>query len=175
MKSYFITLGLVAALIFTCTGESCNKSSQSALNDGFAASVRVSSFGTDLTKGFTKLRHDGAIPQDTFDFVIAKLKLADIAGHALNKTLADLVAKYPDGNIPPAEFSPIALVFNSDIYTPIVDVFGVVAKLSPANQALLSVSIAGIKLAINTIRNLVNKHSAELGLPEIKELSYGIA
>jgi hypothetical protein len=176
MIRFFTTLGLLAVLMFSTIGASCSKDTQSALADGYSASVRIATYGTDLTRSFTQLRHDGAISQAVFDDVIAKLKLVDSAGHALNKTLNDLITKYPDGNVPPAEFSPLALAFNTDIYTPVFDIIATAAKLSPANQALVSLALSGIKLATNTIRSLMNKHSAALGLPEIKErYDYGVA
>jgi hypothetical protein len=155
---WIICLGLIT------TG--CPKDSKSALEDGFSASVRVSSYGTDLTKAFTQLKRDGAIPQVVFDGVISKLEKVGIAGRKVHDALAGFVAKYPDGNVPSSEFQPIALLFNSDIYGPVIELLGTVAGLSPANQAVVSLAMTGLKLAVNTVRSLMNRHAAYLGLPK---------
>lgn len=157
---WIISLGLIT------TG--CPKDSKTALEDGFAASVRASSYGTDLTKAFTQLRRDGAIPQVVFDGVISKLEKISIVGRKVHDALAGFVMRYPDGNVPASEFSPLALAFNSGVYEPVIELLATVAGLSPANQALLSVAMSGLKLAVNTIRSLMNRHSAYLGLPEVK-------
>jgi len=166
MKRFFTTLGLIWILLVTLIVSGCPKSSKDALTDGFAASVRISSYGTDATKAFTKLRQDGAISKETFDSVILKLEKISVGGRAFHDRLEQFVIQYPDGNVPPSEFKPLNILFNADIYNPFIELLGVVGGLSQANQTILAIAMAGLKTSIFTIRRLMNKHSAYLGMPK---------
>lgn len=165
-----LVLTLIWVLMVGLIATGCPRDSKTALEDGFAASVRVSSYGTDVTKGFTQLRKDGAITKEVFDGVISKLEKVSIAGRKVHEVLKGFVERYPDGIVPPSEFKPVALIFNSDVYSPVIELLGTIAALSPANQALVSMAMAGLKLAVNTIKSLMTRHAAYLGLP--REINY---
>lgn len=174
MKRFITTLGLIWVLLTTLITSGCPKSSKTALEDGFSASVRVSSYGRDATEAFTKLRQDGAISKEKFDSIIATLEKISIAGRTVHNQLESFVARYPDGNVPASEFKPLAIIFNADIYTPFIELLGIVAGLSPANQTLVAIAMAGLKTGIYTIKRLMNRHSAYLGLPK-ENLTYANA
>lgn len=174
MKRFFTTLCLIWILVITLITSGCPKSSKTALEDGFAASVRVSSYGTDATKAFTKLRQDGAISKPVFDSIILKLEKISVSGRAVHNQLAHFVELYPDGNIPPADFKPLDLIFNADIYTPFIELLGIVGGLSTANQTLVAIAMAGLKTAVFTVRRLMDRHAAYLGLPK-ENLTYANA
>lgn len=174
MKRFFTTIGLIWVLLITLIATGCPKSSKTALEDGFAASVRVASYGKDATVAFTKLRQDGAITKEKFDSIILVLEKISIAGRTVHNQLESFVARYPDGNVPASEFKPVALIFNADIYTPFIELLGIVGGLSTANQTLVALAMAGLKTAIFTVKRLMNKHSAYLGMPK-ENLTYAAA
>lgn len=166
MKRFITTASLIWLMLVTLITSGCPKSSKSALEDGFSASVRVSSYGADVTKAFTELRRDGAISKEFFDSAISKLEKISIAGRKVHDQLERYIQQYPDGNVPSEEFKPLSLIFNADIYTPFIELLGTVGGMSQANQIILQVAMAGLKTAIFTIKRLMNRHAAYLGLPK---------
>lgn len=172
MRKTFTALILMWVLVLGLVTTGCPRDSKTALEEGFAASVRASSYGTDFVKGVTQLHNDGALSDSAFNSIIVKMKVFGVAGRKINDALAAFVVKYPDGNIPPGEFSPLALIFNSDMYLPVLDIASTLFHLSPANQAIVAIAMAGLKTALNTIKRLMDRHSAFLGLPPVTGGNY---
>lgn len=166
MRKVGTTMALIWVLIISIITAGCPKNTKSALESGFAASVRISSYGTDLTKGFTQLRRDGAISKELFDSTISKLEKVAIAGRKVHDLLEGFVERYPDGSVPASEFQPVNLLFNSDVYGPVIELLATYAGLSPAHQALLSVAMSGMKAAVNVVRRLMDKFSIHLVGPK---------
>lgn len=160
MRKFLTSLTLIWVICLGLITSGCPSDSKSKLEAGFAASVRISSYGTDLTKAVTQLRKDEAITKPQFDSIIEKLGLVAQSGRIFHTTLAGFVERYPDGNVPASEFQPLNLLFNKDIYGPVMQVIVLVAGLSSEQQAIIALALAGLKSAVMTIKRLMDKNSA---------------
>lgn len=153
---------LLFMIMLVGSGFSCSSDKRSSFEKGFAASVRVSAMGESAGKSVIKAYHDGVIDLATKNKIFDQLGKISVAGREFHNILAGLVERYPDGVVPASEMQPLQVLFNEQIYGPLMDILDLAGVLTASQKEMVELAMQGLKLAILTIRGSMFKLTGQM-------------
>lgn len=153
MKKIITLLLFLSLMPFVMANKGCG-GVKKGIEQGFIQSVRVKTYVESFVDFTLEQYRAGKITIQQKDKWLNRFAEVTKYGKQINEKLGQLVAAFPDGNVPTGELSALDLIFNSKVYQPILDTLEDFKLLSPAQNAAFQLAFAGLKLAVFRLKDL---------------------